>query len=46
MEYQVEEKFGKWIIVQTEQPFEQVGPSFSDKKTAEEQLRRLKQGKK
>jgi hypothetical protein len=46
MEYEIEEKLGKWIIVQTEQPFEQVGPSYPDKKTADDQLRRLKYGKK
>jgi hypothetical protein len=46
MKYQLEEKFGNWIIVQTEEPFQQIGPSYPDKKTAEDQLRRLLQVKK
>jgi hypothetical protein len=41
MKYQLEEKFGKWIIVQTEEPFGQVGPDYPDKETAEKQLKRL-----
>jgi hypothetical protein len=46
MKYQVEEKRGKWIIVQTEEPFQQVGRDYNDKKTADDQLRRLLQEKK
>jgi hypothetical protein len=46
MKYQIEEKFGKWIIVQIEEPFQQVGPSYPDKKKAEDQLRRLLHEKK
>jgi hypothetical protein len=46
MKYQIEEKFGKWIIVQTEEPFQQLRPSYPDKKTAEDQLRRLLEFKK
>jgi len=46
MKYQVEPKFGKWIIAQTEEPFQQVGRNYPDKKTAEDQLRTLLQFKK
>jgi hypothetical protein len=43
MKYQIEEKFGKWVIVRTEEPFEELKPSYPDKKAAEDQLRRLTQ---
>jgi len=46
MKYRVERKLDKWIIAQTEEPFQQIGPSYPDKKTAEDQLRRLLQEKK
>jgi hypothetical protein len=37
----VGEKFGKWFIVQTEEPFEELKGIYPDKKTAEDQLRTI-----
>ena len=41
MKFQVEEQFGKFVIVQTNPPFRQVGPAYTNHQIAEAQIRRL-----